>query len=88
MDYNKYSKDVHTIIDNLSKKERNYIGNGYWVDSNHIIYRKVEYIGNKPVGFIDVYSLPKFKNYGLIIIVVIKDPRYKGDVKKIVYSSI
>ena len=25
MDYNKYSKDVHTIIDNLSKEERNAI---------------------------------------------------------------
>lgn len=88
MDYNKYSKDVHTIIDNLSKKERNYIGNGYWVDSNHIIYRKVEYISNKPVGFIDVYSLPKFKNYGLIIIAVSKDARGKGVGKKLVNSAI
>ena len=88
MDYNKYSKDVHTIIDNLSKKERNYIGNGYFVDSNHIIYRKIEYVGNKPVGFIDVYSLPKFKNYGLIIIAVSKDVRGKGVGKKLVNSAI
>ena len=88
MDYNKYSKDVHTIIDNLSKEESNHIGNGYWVDSNHIIYRKVEYIGNKPVGFIDVYSLPKFKNYGLIIIAVSKDARGKGVGKKLVNSAI
>ena len=88
MDYNKYSKDVHTIIDNLSKEESNHIGNGYWVDSNHIIYRKVEYVGNKPVGFIDVYSLPKFKRYGLIIIAVSKEARGKGIGKKLVNSAI
>ena len=88
MDYNKYSKDVHTIIDNLSKEESNHIGNGYWVDSNHIIYRKVEYVGNKPVGFIDVYSLPKFKRYGLIIIAVSKDARGKCVGKKLVNSAI
>lgn len=88
MDYNKYSKDVHTIIDNLSKEESNHIGNGYWVDSDHIIYRKVEYMNNKPVGFIDVYSLPKFKRYGLIIIAVSKDARGKGVGKKLVNSAI
>ena len=88
MDYNKYSKDVHTIIDNLSKEESNHIGNGYWVDSNHIIYRKVEYMNNKPVGFIDVYSLPKFKRYGLIIIAVSKEARGKGIGKKLVNSAI
>ena len=88
MDYNKYSKDVHTIIDNLSKEESNHIGNGYWIDSDHIIYRKVEYMNNKPVGFIDVYSLPKFKNYGLIIIAVSKDARGKGVGKKLVNSAI
>ena len=88
MDYNKYSKDVHTIIDNLSKEESSHIGNGYWVDSNHIIYRKVEYAGNKPVGFIDVYSLPKFKRYGLIIIAVSKEARGKGIGKKLVNSAI
>ena len=88
MDYNKYSKDVHTIIDNLSKEESNHIGNGYWIDSDHIIYRKVEYMNNKPVGFIDVYSLPKFKNYGLIIIAVSKDARGKCVGKKLVNSAI
>ena len=88
MDYNKYSKDVHTIIDNLSKEESNHIGNGYWVDSDHIIYRKVEYMNNKPVGFIDVYSLPKFKRYGLIIIAVSKEARGKGIGKKLVNSAI
>ena len=86
--YNHYSKDVHTIIDNLSKEESNHIGNGYWVDSDHIIYRKVEYLNNKPVGFIDVYSLPKFKGYGLIIIAVSKDARGKGVGKKLVNSAI
>lgn len=88
MDYNKYSKDVHIIIDNLSKEESNHIGNGYWVDSDHIIYRKVEYMNNKPVGFIDVYSLPKFKRYGLIIIAVSKEARGKGVGKKLVNSAI
>ena len=45
-------------------------------------------MNNKPVGFIDVYSLPKFKRYGLIIIAVSKDARDKGVGKKLVNSAI
>ena len=76
--YSKYSSDIHAIINNLSKEELDHIGGGYWVDSNRVIYRKVEYSNNKPIAFIDVYLLPKYKNTGLVVIAVSKEARGKG----------
>lgn len=86
-DYSKLSKDVHTIIDSLSKEDSNHIGNGYWVDSDHVIFRKVEYKDNKPIGFIDVYLLPKFKRTGLIILAVIDEYKHQGIGKKLVNAA-
>lgn len=76
--YSKYSSDIHAIINNLSKEDLDHIGGGYWVDSNRVIYRKVEYSNNKPIAFIDVYLLPKYKNTGLVVIAVSKEARGKG----------
>ena len=87
IDYSKLSKDVHTIIDSLSKEDSNHIGNGYWVDSGHVIFRKVEYKDNKPIGFIDVYLLPKFKRTGLIVLAVIDEYKHQGIGKKLVNAA-
>lgn len=86
--YNKYSKDIHIILDSLSKKDSEHVGGGYWIDSNHVIYRKVEYEGSKPIGFIDIYALPRFKNYGLIVFAVTDEARGKGIGKKLIQSAI
>ena len=80
--------DIENIIDSLDKKEYDYIGGGYWTDSNHVIYRKVEYSNNEPVAFIDVYKLPRGHGYGMIILAVKKSSRGTGIAKKLVNSAI
>ena len=86
--YDKYLNDVNEIISKLSKEESNYIGRGQWVDSEYVIYRKVEYNDNIPIAFIDVYLMPKYENTGLIVIAVSKDARGKGIGKKLVKGAI
>lgn len=77
-DFSNMSKDVHTIIDSLSKEDANHIGNGYWVDSDHVIFRDVEYRNGKPVGFIDVYLLPRYKRTGLVVLAVSDGYKHQG----------
>ena len=86
--YDKYLNDVNEIISKLSKEESNYIGRGQWVDSEYVIYRKVEYNNNIPIAFIDVYLMPKYENTGLIVIAVSKDARGKGIGKELVKGAI
>ena len=80
--------NIRKIINKLSTKEKEYIGNGYWVDSDHVIYRKIKYLDKEPVAFIDVYLLPKYKRTGLIIIAATKESRGKGIAKSLVNSAI
>lgn len=82
------SEDIHTIIDGLSKEESDHIGGGYWVDSNHVIYRKIEYKGKNPIAFIDVYLLPRFKRTGLIVLATSKDARRTGIGSSLVRKAI
>lgn len=86
--YDKYLNDVNEIISKLSKEESNYIGRGQRVDSEYVIYRKVEYNDNIPIAFIDVYLMPKYENTGLIVIAVSKDARGKGIGKELVKGAI
>lgn len=70
------SEDIHKIIKSLSKEDSDHVGGGYWVNSDHVIYRKVHYVNKEPVGFIDVYELPRSKNIGMVILAV--DGKYRG----------
>ena len=81
-------RDIKTIISNLSKEESDHVGGGYWVESDHVIYRKIERIDSNPVAFIDVYLLPKFPRKGLVVLAVSKDARGKGIGKKLVAGAI
>lgn len=76
--YGNKTDDVKEVLKSLNKTDSDHVGGGYWVDSGHVIYRDVEYKSGKPIGFIDVYSLPKYKNTGLIILAVTKDSRRTG----------
>ena len=84
----KSNNDIFNIINQLSKKEYDYIGGGYWVDSDHVIYRKIEYKNNKPVAFIDIYLLPKFPKTGLVVLAVLKEYRLNGLASKLVKEAI
>lgn len=79
--------DIFSIINTLDDKDRNYIGNGYWVDKNKSIYRDIEYVDNIPVGFIDIYNLPKFPDCGLVIIAISKEYRGRGISNKLITKA-
>lgn len=84
----KYDNPIRSMIDRLPNKEKDYIGDGYWIDSNHVAYRKV--IGNKDRvnGFLDVYTLPRFKNQGLVILATSKEIRGRGGGKTLASSLV
>lgn len=77
-----FDRPIRKMINGLSKKERDHIGDGYWVDSNRVNYRRIIGDKNKVDGFLDVYNLPKFKNQGLIILATSKDIRGQGAGKR------
>lgn len=54
-----YSKPIRNLIDSLTKKQRDYIGDGYWIDKNRTVYRNVIGDKKKVDAFLDVYNLPK-----------------------------
>lgn len=74
--------DVKSIADKLNKKDLYYICNGEFKDSPYIVYRDIYYDNNKPIGFIDVYSLDE-KNM-CIVLAVLEEYRGKGIAKKLV----
>lgn len=82
------SDDCEAVIKSLNKKEFDHVGGGYWIRSDHVYYRKIEYISNEPAGFIDVYTLPKFKDAGLVVLAVNKKYRGQGLSKKLVNNAI
>lgn len=86
-DYQTNSDDCEKIIKSLNKKENDYVGGGYWIRSDHVYYRKIEYINNEPAGFIDVYTLPKFKNAGLVVLAVDDKYRGRGVAKRLVNNA-
>lgn len=51
-------------------------------------YRKIEYINGEPAGFIDIYTLPKFKDAGLVVLAVNRKYRGLGLSKKLVNNAI
>ena len=54
INYSNKFKDVLSIVETLSEKEKNYICNGEFKDSPYVIYREVLLDNNVPAAFIDI----------------------------------
>ena len=74
--------EVKSIVDNLDKKELNWICNGEFKDSPYVIYREIEYVKGYPAGFIDVYSLGG--DEAMIVLAVLPKYRKSGIASKLV----
>lgn len=72
---NRTNDDVLKIRSNLSQKDLFYLGTEK--DLSNIIYRKVEYINQIPVAFIDVYYFSKYPR-AYIALAVLPEYRHKG----------
>lgn len=86
--YSNFS-DIEKICSSLSKSDLNRISkNGKYENSENVIYRYIERIGNIPVGFIDIYWYEKFSNLAYIILAVNPKYRGKGIASKMIQTAI
>ena len=81
------ASDAESIINSLTKKEKFYVGEGYWIRSPRVIYRKIDYEEGKPIALIDVYKFPKTGASGHILIAVSNKARGKGIASKLVSEA-
>ena len=78
------TKKVKKFVNTLSKEDKDYIGSGYWVDSDHVISRAMVMDGPELYGFADCYQLPKYPGAGMIVLAVGENIRKKGWATKLV----
>lgn len=86
----KYDKEIREMIGSMSKQDRKYIGHGYWIDTEKVIYRRIVKEDGAVVGFIDVLGkLPKIEgNQGTVIVAVDKYHRNEGYGKRLVSRTV
>ena len=73
----KDKRDLKQIIDSFSDKEKEYVGNAYFITNFKPLYKEIKYVNGKPVGFITVVNRVKGP-YGFVILGVHKDYRGSG----------
>jgi len=84
------SKDTYEnalkIFNSLTPKEQYWLDNRY-VNSPNIFYRKLHFIGRKPVGFVDIYRFNPNDTSVVIVLAVNKAYRGKGIATELVKSA-
>jgi len=84
------SKDTYEnalkIFNSLTPKEQYWLDNRY-VNSPNIFYRKLHFIGRKPVGFVDIYRFNPTDTSVVIVLAVNKAYRGKGIATELVKSA-
>ena len=73
----KDKRDLKQIIDSFSDKEKEYVGNAYFITNFKPLYKEIKYVNGKPAGFITVVNRVKGP-YGFVILGVHKDYRGSG----------
>lgn len=71
----KQEEDVKSILDSLSKEQRENLGEDYFIDAYNILYLDIKYIDNKPAGFVCIVSMTQGL-HGFVMFAV--NPKYQG----------
>lgn len=74
-----YTPAIRDLINSLTPTQRNYIGDGYWIDKNRTEYRTVIGDSKNVDGFLDVYNLPnEHHGEGTVVLAVSNKSSGKG----------
>lgn len=88
-DWPKYTKAIRKLVDSLTPIQRDFIGDGYWIDKNRTEYRSVIGTSEQVKAFCDVYNLPKeHHGEGTIILAVSNTASGKGYATKLAKQMI
>lgn len=76
--------DTVKIYNSLTDVEKEYIDSDGFEESPFVVCRKVLYINDLPISFIEIIEMPDYKNNGYVVAATRKEYRNKGFVKLLV----
>lgn len=76
--------DTVKIYNSLTDVEKEYIDSDGFEKSPFVVCRKVLYINDLPISFIEIIEMPDYKNNGYVVAATRKEYRNKGFVKLLV----
>lgn len=79
-------EDTLKVYNTLTEEEKKYIDDGDFKESPFTICRKVLYIKNNPISFVEIIELPEEKNTGYVVVATAPNFRKNGYSKSLVKS--
>lgn len=76
--------DTVKIYNSLTDIEKEYIDSDGFEESPFVVCRKVLYINDLPISFIEIIEMPDCKNNGYVVVATRKEYRNKGFIKLLI----